>query len=195
MRAEKTKSGSVRRMRIFELMLLIAGAAVGLWLYSEELREAWSNEGRSSMGDPFIGRWDSGAMLTAIALLGGLSLVGVPLLLARRWRSPRAPWGAGARMWFAQGMASWLLWPPAIYHRIRLGDVDQSASGVCYFYGTPLMAVFVAASLLANGDLRRSRRRRMRLTWYERFGLILGLAWACTGLYLLAMFWREDFGR
>jgi hypothetical protein len=65
-------------------------------------------------------------------------------------------------------------------------------SEVCWFYGTPLMAVYVGLALLTGGRLRRVRRRSLWRNWRERFGLLVGLAWAATGLYLLAMFYRED---
>jgi hypothetical protein len=54
------------------------------------------------------------------------------------------------------------------------------------------MAVYVTLSLLASGHLRRSRRRRIYRSWQETFGLLLGLLWACTGLYVISMFYRSD---
>jgi hypothetical protein len=187
-------SHTERRIHLYELMLLIAGLAFGMWVFGDTLRNAW--KGTATDQGPFMNRLDSGVMLTVIAALGGLSLVGVPLLLWKRWRVPRRPWGAGSRFWFTQGMASWLLWPPVVYQRVRgAADMDRSVSATCYLYGTPLMAVYVTAMLLANGNLRRWRRRRLRLRWYECFGLLLGLVWACTGLYVLAMFYRDDFSR
>ena len=54
-----------------------------------------------------------------------------------------------------------------------------------------MMALFVTIGLLSGGWLgrRRGRRRRGR----EAFGLLLGLAWACTGLYILSIIYRKDF--
>ena len=57
------------------------------------------------------------------------------------------------------------------------------------------MALYMALALWAGRSLRRRKRRRRVLGWQERFGLILGLAWACTGLYLLSMFYRIDLFR
>ena len=65
-------------------------------------------------------------------------------------------------------------------------------SALCFFYGTPPMALYVTLALLAGGHLTRSRRRRMRRSWQETFGLLLGLAWACTGLYIISLFYRQD---
>ena len=94
----------------------------------------------------------------------------------------------------AQGTASWLLWPPVLYHRIAHGGrLGETTSGVCYFYGTPLMAIYMTSALLAGGHLRRGKRRLRDRSWEEKFGLFLGTAWACTGLYFLVIFYRQDF--
>jgi hypothetical protein len=55
------------------------------------------------------------------------------------------------------------------------------------------MAVYVTAALLAGGWLGKRRRRRLRRSWREQFGLLLGLCWACTGFYVLYVLYREDF--
>ena len=90
------------RLTIGVVMLLIAGAAVGLWLALDELRRGDSNE----FGDSPLERW----VLGVVFVLGGLSLVGPPLLLLT---ARRRYWGAGRFLWFTQGTSAWLLWPPA----------------------------------------------------------------------------------
>src|SRR5437762_1620020 len=155
-------------------MLLIAGAALGFWLILDEFRsKLQANMGLEDRSNAWL--------LALFFVLGGLSLVGPPLLLST---ARRRPWGAGRFLWFAHGTAAWLLWPPVVYLRIR-GVPGNSTSAACFFYGTPLMAVYVTLTLLAGGHFRRSRRRRISRSWQETFGLLLGLAWACTGLYLI----------
>jgi hypothetical protein len=163
-------------------MLLIAGAALGIWLIAAEFRSSWQadNSAEARIRNSVNG---------VVFLLGGLSLVGPPLLL---WTARKRHWGAGRFLWFTQGTAAWLLWPPIIYHRVSGGN-PEPISGTCFFFGTPLMAVYVTLTLVAGGYFRRSRRRRMRRSWQETFGLLLGLAWACTGLYLISVFYRQDF--
>jgi len=168
------------RLSIGVAMLLIAGAAVGIWLVPVEFRWGLNNGAENQIRD-----WVCGFVF----LLGGLSLVGPPLLL---WTARRRRWGAGRLLWFAQGTAAWLLWPPIIYNRVS-GGYPEPVSATCFFFGTPLMAVYVTLTLLAGGYFRRSRRRRLRRSWQETFGLLLGLAWACTGLYLISRFYRDDF--
>jgi hypothetical protein len=168
-----------RRLALWELLVLIAGVALGLWLFTKELQDPADDT-----------RW----LIALVAVLGGCSLVGPPLLLWERRRS-KAVWRAGRVHWFAQGTAAWLMWPPMVAARLRGNSVmNNSGTGLCYFYGTPLMALYVTLALLAGGWIRPRRgRRRRRHSWREPFGLLLGLAWACTGLYLLANLYREDF--
>ena len=166
-----------RRLVIWELLVLVAGVALGLWLFTKDLK------------DPGTGkRW----VMAIVVVLGGCSVVGPPLLLWERRRS-KAVWRAGRILWFAQGTAAWLMWPPMVAVRVRGEGIGQTSTGVCYFYGTPLMALYVTLALLAGGWIRPRRgRRRRRTSWRERFGLLLGLAWACTGLYLLATLYLGD---
>jgi hypothetical protein len=181
MNRESSTPERADRLSIGVAMLLIAGASVGLWLILDELRSIWQAE--SGAEDRF-----RNCVIVFVFLLGGVSLVGPPLLL---WTARRRHWGAGRFLWFASGAAAWLLWPPVIYHRVT--GSPNSESGVCFSYGTPLMAVYVTLTLLAGGYFRRSHRRRLRRSWQETFGLLLGLAWACTGLYLISLFYRHDF--
>jgi hypothetical protein len=174
-------------------MLLIGGAALGLWLIADDLRQMLGRDPAGGTIDLSFGKWDDVIVTATVFFLGGLSLVGPPLLLLT---ARRRAWGAGRFLWFAQGTAGWLLWPPFAYRKIvHTGPNSESISGLCYYYGTPLMAVHVTFALLASGYLKRSRRRRMYRSWQETFGLLLGLAWACTGVYLIALFYRHDLLR
>ena len=65
-------------------------------------------------------------------------------------------------------------------------------SAICFFYGTPLMALYMTLDALGWGLSAAPRRRRIIRSWQETVGLLLGLAWACTGLYLLSLFYRQD---
>jgi hypothetical protein len=165
-------------------MLLVVGVALGIWLILDEFR----TQIRSNELDQRIGA----VLFLFVFVLGGLSLIGPPLLL----RTARGrPWAAGRFLWFAHGTAAWLLWPPVVYVRAG-GGGQKSTSAACFFYGTPLMAVYVTLALLAGGQFRRSRRRRIRRSWQEVFGVLLGLLWACTGLYMISMYYRSDvFGK
>jgi hypothetical protein len=170
------------RLGVGELMLLIAGIALGLWLIGLRTRP------RAQLGLNHE-QW----FLLVVGVLGGLALVGVPLLLVER-RSLRRHWGPGRLLWFSTGTATWLMWPPIVFKRVVRGEgIDQSLTGACYAYGTPMMALYMTLALVAGGWLRRRRTRRARRSWRERFGVYLGLAWACTGLYVLYLLYAEDF--
>ncbi len=174
------------RPSIGVLMLLVAGAALGIWQVAEEVRRV----AFTGFRDDLLGYrdWSVAGTLVLVFLLGGLSLVGPPLLLIS---APRSSWGAGRLLWFAQGSASWLFWPPIVYRLVSRAPMGLSVA--CYYYGTPLISVFVMLALLSGGRLNRRHRRQIARSWQETFGLLLGLLWACTGLYFIALLYRRDF--
>ncbi len=171
-------------LTLVELMLLIAGVAFGIWIVLKDLKK-FDPQHETKMGI---------SIMALVGVLGGVSLVGPPLLMLELLRR-RVVWGPGKLLWFSQGMASWLLWPPVVYSRLRDQKFGDTMSGVCYFYGTPLMAIYVTSALLAGGWMRGYRRRSRRRSWREQFGLVLGLLWACTGFYILYILYRADFGQ
>lgn len=174
-----TRRTATDRFSLGLAMLLVAGAASGLWLIAEEVR---TSPGAGDNSPEF----DVRALVPlAVFVLGGLCLIGPPLLLLR---ARGRPWGAGRLLWFAFGTASWLLWPSMVYRRAILdAPVVSAQSGVCYVYGTPLMVVCITITLLAGGHFTSARRRRMRHSWQETLGLLLGLCWTCIGLLILAL--------
>ncbi len=165
-------------------MLLIAGISICLWMMLPDLKNESGN----------VGAVPTAWFLAVIAVLGGVSLIGLPMLIWERCRSRKRPWGPGKLIWFSEGMAAWLMWPPVIIRRVQGGKFGDTMTGACYAYGTPLMALWMISGLLAGGWLRKRRRRRIAArSWREQFGLILGLAWACTGLYILYLLYTDDF--
>ena len=188
-------AGAARRRRnrepitVLEVFLFVAGVAVALIVTRPILIEPYDmNEGDPIQIIPVVIRG-------LIAVLGGVSLVGVPLLLAR-WRGRRTPWGPGKIAWFAHGTAAWLLWPPIVYQQLpRTGASDgPNWSAVCWLWGTPLMGLYMTAAILTGGWFGRRGRRMMRRSGREQFGLILACLWACTGLYLLGLlYWVDVF--
>ena len=170
---------------IAEMLLLVAGIAVAFWI----MRPLLLQENNTEDGDPI--QMVPVFLRVIIVVLGGVSFIGVPLLLIRS-RRDRTRWGPGKMAWFAHGTASWLLWPPVVFWQLS-GKPDGPWSAVCWLWGTPLMGVYVTASLLAGGWLRRGRHGVQR-NWTERLGLLLACAWACTGLYLLyLLYWIDIF--
>lgn len=167
-----------RRLAIWEICVLVAGIAVGIWLLAVE---------------PDSREISPYGLL--IGVLGGASVVGPPLLLWER-RRRKGRWGPGELLWFSTGISAWLLWPPVVAARLRGvggGPGGRGTMGAqCFAYGTPLMAIYVGSALLFGGWIRRKgRSRRRRLSWRERFGLALGIAWAATGGYVLYLVYAD----
>ena len=106
---ERDNRGEVRRDRfgIAQMLILVAGIATGFWVMRPLLLQEYDGED----GDPI--QMIPVVLRVIIAVLGGISLVGVPLLLLRR-RRDRTRWGPGQMAWFAHGTATWLLWPPIL---------------------------------------------------------------------------------
>ncbi|HPM81770.1 MAG TPA: hypothetical protein PLF81_13775 [Candidatus Anammoximicrobium sp.] len=178
-------------LSILELLLLVAGAGIGLAV----TRPIWTAPYQTDNSDPI-------AMVpivvrVVVAVLSGFSFIGVPLLLARLTRR-RTPWGPGKIAWFCQGAATWLLWPPILYYQLPMQQVRDGPlySSVCWLWGTPLMGLYMTLAILAGGWFGRRGRRRLKRSFREQFGLFLSCLWACTGLYFLGLlYWIDLFKR
>src|SRR5690606_14342812 len=121
------------------------------------------------IGMPYLdGSDDLGMRWVAFVsgVLGGVALVGPPLLLWNRWRGPipaaRARLGPGRLLWFTSGVVTWLDWPPIIAFRFRnpKSTAINSMAEVCFVYGTPAMGLFMWLGLWGSGWLRGKTRRR-----------------------------------
>jgi hypothetical protein len=179
------------RLGLKEFFLLVTGVGISLAVTSQ----IWSAPSDSPEGDPI--QVVPVVLRVIIAVLAGFSFVGVPLLLTRLTRR-RTPWGPGKVAWFSQGIATWLLWPPIVAHRLTLVPSTDGFpwSSVCWLWGTPLMGLYMTAALLMGGWFGPRGRRRMARSWREQFGLLLSCLWACTGLYLLGLlYWIDLFKR
>jgi hypothetical protein len=161
------------------VMLLIGGVAAGLWLSRDQ----------EDYGADLL-EWDRPIFITTAFVLGGLSLIGPPLLLLN---SRYYPWGEGRFLWFVLGSAAWLTWPGiALLGQERVRMHWGGRCSALFMYGTPLIALCHMIGLLGSGRLGSPTRHRLRQSWQECFGLILGLGWAITGLYVAALFYWGD---
>jgi hypothetical protein len=171
------------RMSVAVAMLMVAAAALGFWPVNDDLRVP--------IPGPFgFGFWDEAIALGLAFMLGGLSLLGPPLLLLRR---QRRPWGAGRMVWFACGVATGLICTPYYWsHSFWDWTLLRSQSAQYFFVTTPLIAIAVFSSFLAGGWLRRPRLSRLCSSWQETFGILLGLAWACLGIHRLTWLYYTE---
>jgi hypothetical protein len=171
------------RLSIATAMLMCAGATLGFWLVTPDLRDPR----RGPFG---FGYWDEAISLGSAYGLGGLSFLGPPLLL---WRVRGRPWGPGRMLWFACGLATWIFWPSYIFARANWGaTLLANYCAQLFFTATPLIAILILSSFWAGGWFYSTRRRRLRLSWQETFGIVLGVAWSCLGLHRLAWLYYTD---
>lgn len=178
------------QLSILELFFLVAGVGIGLAV----TRQIWTAPYDVAHGDPI--QVIPIVVRVFVAVLSGISFVGVPLLLSR-WTRRRAPWGPGKIAWFSQGVACWLLWPPIVYYQLPLqrSSNEMPWSSVCWLWGTPLMGLYMTAAILAGGWFGRRGRRAMSRSFREQLGLAFSCLWACTGLYLLGLLYWIDLWR
>lgn len=169
---------------IAAIMTLIAAAAFGFWLALPRLRSQPPPGGVQLNLDDFAS--------LAMHVLGGLTLVGPPLLCSEA-RRRRRRWGPGKFLWCTQGVVTWLMYPPIVYVRAMKGKSNEAMTEVCFFYGTPIMGLAVLIALIAGGRLRKWWRRPSSRAWRERFGMLLGVLWAAFGLYVLTLLYLNDF--
>lgn len=173
----------MERMSILDILLLVAGVCVALAVMRPILVVPYDHEGGPIEIVPVTVRF-------MIVVLGGLSWMGVPLLIWRRIRGG-ARMTPGQMAWFAHGTASWLLWPPIVVWQTR-NSSEVPWSAVCWLWGTPLMGVYMTAALVAGGWFGRGARRRRRRSWHEQLGIVLTCLWACTGFYILYLICKVD---
>ena len=125
-------------------------------------------------------------LLVATMLLGGVSLLGPPLLLAERRHRRRSVGGGQGRL-VVQGMASWLLWPPIIYTWAPGLRMTEAADVGLLRLRHALMALYVTLSLWPAAGCDGSPSAPTNpSSCAEQFGIVLGLAWAAPA----CTFWR-----
>ncbi|GEM_PF-2863132 len=171
-----------QQLGIREAMILIAGVAVGLWLFADSIKQLPSN-------DP--DDW----LVVPVAVLGGISLAGAPVLLVDRSKRQRR-WRSGAFMWLAVSAGCWGLAPAIALARLRTPSTQMAPPGtmasVCFVYTLPLMALFLLAACAVAGR-PAAGWVRCRGWWPEWFGMWMLVGWSCVGLYVLVRIYMDLF--
>ena len=179
---EKQTLGGSDRMSIGAGMLLIAGAALGFWLALNVIKDPGGADGP---GTDQFSTWVFGLCVSARGAVG--------------YRAPAPATGRPVKDHGVQADSSGLSRGRrrgCCGRRRSTTGSHQPAipmSAMCFLLRYASHGLYVTLGLLAGGHLKRSRRHRMRCSWQETFGLLLGLAWACTGLYIISLFYRQDF--
>lgn len=165
-------------LTILDAMALIAGVAVGLWLFLNKIH----------FQRLFIEPDDEEWLVTIVALLAGASLAGGPMLLLDRLRARRR-WRTGAFLWFGLSAACWGLAPAIAVARLKIVS-DEGMAMPCFVYSIPLMGLFGFLSSLIGGRPSPGWLS-CRGPWPEWFGMWIAAAWAAAGSYVLFLTYRD----
>lgn len=158
-------------------MILTGACAIGFWLVVPDLRKAHQ------------GTWRDTLFLTTAMVLGSLSAVGPPRIIAERLKH-RLPVRPGRLVWLVTGLSSWMLLPPVIFRRFMVDDDHSGMAMICFVYTTPLIGLLLMLAFLTCGLWRF--RRVSSLPWRERFGRGLALVWSLLGVYVLYAIYRTE---
>jgi hypothetical protein len=162
-------------------MVLIFGAAVGLWLL-----KLWAAE------DGGLEFTDWRMWLMAVgAVFVGISMVAVVLLVHARTKSRRR-WRAGALCWFCHGVGSWLFAPMVALNAAGI-DLNwySAVAGIYYVYVLPMQGLVVLiGSIVAVRPARGWHR--CDCWWPEWFGMWTGTVWATYGVVAVALLYGGE---
>jgi hypothetical protein len=176
-------------MSLATAMTLVAGVALGLWIFTSTKR-ADPHLILPVHPDWRLNDWRTWAV-GAYASLLGLAMAGSCVLLVGRFRK-RQHWRAGASALFAVGIASWLFTPMAALVRYR-GDHDPEWLWTFFCVVLPVVSVFLLAANI-TGARCYPRWWACEGWWAEWFGMWLLVALSLPGLYCLAdvisMYWK-----
>ncbi len=171
-----------QQLGLREAMILIAGVAVGLWLFADRIKQLPSND---------LDDW----LVVLVAVLGGVSLAGAPVLLIDRSKHRRR-WRSGAFMWFAVSVGCWGLAPAIALVRLKPVPPPMAPPGtmasVCFVYTLPLMALFLLGACGVAGR-PAAGWRRCRGWWPEWLGMWMLVGWSAVGVYVLVRIYMDLF--
>ena len=166
------------RLTIRRLLLLTAGVAVGLTLFAPRFEEG---------GFADVEQWRA----VANAAIIGLALLAPLFCFSRAVRNRHL--GAGGFFALAVGLGVWLLLPAAVmewFARHATPPTDRNMTAGCLYNVLPLMGLWnLLAALVAGSAARRELVPKM--SWTERYGLFLSLAWSPLGVWMLVDIYRD----
>lgn len=165
------------RFGVGDMMLLILGAAFGVWIY-----RIMPND--KSFDVRSVGDWYFAILIATL----GVSMAG-PAIVFRGLRRSRT-WSYGERIWFIDGIIGWLVSVPiAIVHARRTG---LSFSNIGAVFSVALTFPIAALSVvIAVVGTRRPRPKGA--PWKARVGLVLGIVNAVEGVIALGTIYYSAF--
>lgn len=164
-------------LTIRRLLLLTAGLAIGLGLFTPERQE----------GRLVRLNLDATLGLFSAAMLG-LALPAPLFVLGQRLAKGPAI-GPGGLYALTMGLGALLMLPPVVMHRFA---GKPGAAIVCLFYVMPLVSLWYFLAAAMTGHLGRKLFARAT-AWTERYGFLLAVLWTPLGVWLLIQFYMDSF--
>lgn len=162
------------RLTIRRLLLLTAGVAIGLAVFSPEADDPWSTEYWRALAHAFI---------TGLALPA-------PLFAFRPGRWQKRPLGSGGLFALTASLGALLMLPPIAAETVV--ERNPAAATACLFYVLPMAASWYLLATVLAGHLGRGLFDA-QTPWVERYGFLLAALWTPLGIWILVNFYLEAF--
>ena len=162
------------RLTIRRLLLLTAGVAIGLAVFSPQADDPWNIEYWQALAHAFV---------TGLALPA-------PLFACRPGRWRKRPLGPGGLFALTAGLGALLMLPPVAMETVV--QREPAAATACLFYVLPMAASWYLLAAALAGHLGR-RLFHAETPWVERYGMLLAALWAPLGIWHLINFYLEAF--
>lgn len=154
------------QITIAESMVLIAGAALGLFLLRIE---------HPSLRDLPITSWWLWLLATQ-AVLGGSTMMGTVLMLVARFRGRRR-WGLGAFAWFSSGICLWLGAILEVWGRLAQSGLVPGTYAEAFRFSQPVLSFCLLPGCFL-GARRVPKWWALQGWWPEWMGMWSLLLWS-----------------
>ncbi|MBX7075425.1 MAG: hypothetical protein K1X71_19960 [Pirellulales bacterium] len=156
------------RFAFLKVLLIIAGMAIGIAIFDPQVVEF----------DP--SQLDHWQMLHA-AVLAGVGITYFPLIARRAFRGH--PIELGGFFLLTLGVCAWSLLLPALADRNQPNGIRVTPTAwIVWIWSLLALSMLLAALAIVRGDVRRLFHSP---SWSDRLGIILALAWAPQGAWVV----------
>jgi hypothetical protein len=172
--ADSRAMADADRFTIPRALLLLAGMAIGIAVFDPQVVEF----------DP--SQLDHWQMLHA-AVLAGVGITYFPLIARRAFRGH--PIELGGFFLLTLGVCAWSLLLPALADRNQPNGIRVTPTAwIVWIWSLLALSMLMAALAMVRGDVRRPFRSP---SWSDRLGIVLAMAWAPQGAWVVWAVYRD----